>query len=49
MKMTYYCSPLDNPDAAGSFIAPYLQEAVTEQTSSSLLLTAVRATIERGE
>jgi hypothetical protein len=38
MKTTYYSGPLDNPltvspDAAGPFIAPCQQEAVTEQTS----------------
>jgi hypothetical protein len=38
-----------SPDAAGPFITPCQQEAVTEQISSSLSLTAVRATIERGE
>jgi hypothetical protein len=32
----------------GPFIAPCQQEAVTEQTSSSLSLTAVRAITDRG-
>jgi hypothetical protein len=36
-----------SPDAAGPFISPCQQEAVTEQTSSSLSLTAIRATIEK--
>jgi hypothetical protein len=34
-------------DAVGPFIAPCQQEAVTEQTSSSLSLTAVRAITEK--
>jgi hypothetical protein len=38
-----------SPDAAGPFIAPGQQEAVTEQTSLSLSLTAVRAVTERRE
>jgi hypothetical protein len=38
-----------SPDAVGPFITPCQQEAVTEQTSSSLSLTAVRVTIERGD
>jgi hypothetical protein len=38
-----------SPDSAGPFIAPYLQEAVTEKTLSSLFLTAVRAVTERGD
>jgi hypothetical protein len=38
-----------SPDAADPFIAPCQQEAVTEQTSSSLSLTAVRAVTERGD
>jgi hypothetical protein len=37
-----------SPDAVGPFIIPCQQEAVTEQTSLSLFLTAVRAAIERG-
>jgi hypothetical protein len=40
---------MDSPDAVGPFIAPCQQEAVTEQTSSSLFLTAVRAVTERGD
>jgi hypothetical protein len=36
-----------SPEAVGCFIAPCQQEAVTEQTSSSLSLTAVRAITER--
>jgi hypothetical protein len=52
MKMTYYHGPPDNPsvispDTAGPFIAPCQQEAVTEQTLSSLSLTAVRVVTER--
>jgi hypothetical protein len=38
-----------SPDAAGPFITPCQQEAVTEQTSLSLSLTAVRAITERGD
>jgi hypothetical protein len=38
-----------SPEAAGPSIAPCQQEAVTEQTSSSLFLTAVRAVTERGD
>jgi hypothetical protein len=34
-------------DTAGPFITPCQQEAVTEQTSSSLCLTAVKAITER--
>jgi hypothetical protein len=37
-----------SPDV-GPFIALSQQEAVTEQTSLSLFLTAVRVTIERGK
>jgi hypothetical protein len=36
-------------NAADPFITPCQQEAVTEQTSSSLFLTAVRAVTERGD
>jgi hypothetical protein len=54
MKTTYYLGPwttppLVSPDAAGPFIAPCQQEAITEQILLSLSLTAVRATIERGD
>jgi hypothetical protein len=38
-----------SPDAAGLFIAPCQQEAVTEQTSLSLSLIAVRVITERGD
>jgi hypothetical protein len=38
-----------SPDAVGVFITPCQQEAVTEQTSSSLFLTAVRVVTERGD
>jgi hypothetical protein len=38
-----------SPDAVGPFITPCQQEAVTEQTSSSLFLTAVRAVTDRGD
>jgi hypothetical protein len=38
-----------SPDAAGLFIAPCHQEVVTEQTSLSLFLTAVRVVTERGD
>jgi hypothetical protein len=38
-----------SPDAAGPFIALCKQETVTEQTSLSLFLTAVRAVTERGD
>jgi hypothetical protein len=38
-----------SPDAAGPFITPCQQEAVTEQTSLSLFLTAVREVSERGD
>jgi hypothetical protein len=44
-----HSSLMGNPDAAGPFIAPCQQQAVTEQTSLSPSLTAVRATIERGD
>jgi hypothetical protein len=36
-------------DAVGLFISPYQQEVVTEQNSSSLSQTAVRAITERGD
>jgi hypothetical protein len=54
MKTTYYRGPLDNPSCGqpwhcGPYIAPCQQKAITEQTSSSLFLTAVRVTIERGD
>jgi hypothetical protein len=49
MKTTYYQRDLVvSPDTVGPFITPCQQEAVTEQTTLSLSLTAVRATIEWG-
>jgi hypothetical protein len=38
-----------SPDALDPFIAPCQQEAVTEQTSSSLFLTLVRVVAEMGD
>jgi hypothetical protein len=38
-----------SPDAAGPFIGPCQQEVVTEKTSLSLSLTAVRMVTERGD
>jgi hypothetical protein len=49
VEMKTTTPPVVSPDAAGPFIALCQQEAVTEQTLSSLSLTAVRDTIERGE
>jgi hypothetical protein len=37
-----------SPDAVDPFITPCQQEAVTEQTLSSLFLTKIRVVTERG-
>jgi hypothetical protein len=51
MKMTYYHSPLDNPsvvslDTPSSH--PFTRKQSPNRLPSSLFLTAVRATVERG-
>jgi hypothetical protein len=53
MKMTYCHGPLDNPShgqpqCLGPFTAPFQQEVVIEETSSSLFLMAARAIIRGG-